>query len=181
MSTDSNALTRRIHVLKGSDKGDQPDQKCYTSRLCTDRICRADVFSLLGPSTTHETRNVLVIMTSFAFSKLSPFSLSLIDRSPPTLPQVPTLSELKKQAQTLNDSALHYTATPKPIARAPPHRTVPWYTGGTPPPTYSEDDPFDAAVVKQGKLKKVKIGWSRLGDGQGDGPKMKGSRCYASE
>lgn len=57
-----------------------------------------------------------------------------------------------------------------------------WF-GGTPPPTYSKEDPFGKTGKKRRLKKKKKTGWFRLGDDEVDAesntPRMTGSRSYA--
>jgi hypothetical protein len=126
-------------------------------------------------------------MTTYALSRLSPFSLSLFGPSPPSLPKVPTLGELQKHAEILAEAVPTYTASPKPISRPSSSPGVsqratqgPWFLGGTPPPSYSQEDPFDRAAKEEvdGRRLKKKIGWRRLGDGEG--PRMQGGRGYAT-
>ena len=119
------------------------------------------------------------IMTTFAVSsRLSPFSLSLFapSPSPPSLPRLPTLAELQKHAHAMTSympsvSGPSASATPvtQPKTDTSTERVIPWmFGGGTPPPTYSQNDPFNKSTAKEGgKLKKTgrmtKMGWSRAG------------------
>ena len=139
-------------------------------------------------------------MTTFALSsRLSPFPLSLFAPapSPPSVPRLPTLAELQKHAQTLTDSVPSLSGPPvsanptsQPKTNTSTERVIPWFLGGvTPPPTYSQNDPFDQSAAKEhAKLKKTqsktKTGWSRSGWTRmledGVGPSMEGSMPYAN-
>ncbi|ORY34656.1 hypothetical protein BCR39DRAFT_556172 [Naematelia encephala] len=109
-------------------------------------------------------------MALFAIRHLSPFSTSLLAPSPPSLPQLPTLAEVQKHAQsiqtTMLDAAPPYTMTDRA------NTVQSWFTGSSPPPKYAINDPFVIERERRAEsqaesrtLKKNKIGWKRLQEG----------------
>lgn len=139
----------------------------------------------------------MTAVAAFALTRLSPFSLSLLDRSPSTLPPIPTLAELQKHAEIVTEAVPTYTPIAAPVrithaqgqSRGQASSTGAgmghgWF-GGTPPPTYSKEDPFGKTGKERRLKKKKKTGWFRLGDDEVDAesntPRMTGSRSYARE
>lgn len=103
-----------------------------------------------------------------AMAKLSPYTLSLIGSSPPSLPHVPTLKELRDRAADRNGEA----AEPKPIPTLGEMQRLPSYSfSSSPPPQYSS--------------RSSRASWAKVSmPGKGanaDKPSMKSSMAYASD
>lgn len=110
-------------------------------------------------------------------TKLSPYTLSLIGSSPPSLPHVPTLKELRDRSAKIPTPSGEGVPIGSPRSSQREGVNLPAYSfSNSPPPSYS------SSGKGKGWAKLPSLGLQSLIPGEGRGkPRMKPSRSYSSD